>query len=461
MGDLGDVVYKPRNGHGLVLFPLPLQGHINSMLQLANILYSQGFSITVIHTEFNSPSLSKFPHFTFRSIPDGLSGEGHSSISDMGILTLLSALNVNCVEPFRMCLAETLQSNSDASKDRIACLISDSVWHFSQRIADELNIRRMELRTTSISSFSGFSALLSLHKRGYFPLQDMKLEEPPMELWPLRLKDLPILETENPEELYRLLESMVKELKGCSGLISNSFEELEPAKLNESGGMEVPVPVFSIGPFHKYFPASSSSLLKQDKSSLLWLDKQAPNSVLYVSFGSLASIDAAQFEEIASGLLESEQPFLWVVRPGLVHGLDLLPGRFMGAVSGRGLIVQWAPQQEVLAHPSVGGFWSHCGWNSTLESICEGVPMICMPCFGDQRVNARFISHIWRIGLQLEGKAQRGDIRNAIRRLMMSEEGEEIRGRMRNLKAKVDYCVKPEGSSYDALQSLTTHLLSF
>lgn len=292
-------------------------------------------------------------------------------------------------------------------------------------------------------------------------VDNTKLEEPSPDLWPLRLKDLPVVESESPDDLYRLLESMTRELKASSGLISNSFDELEPAKLIESGTREVPLPVFSIGPFHKYFPATSSSLWKQDKSSLLWLDKQAPGSVLYVSFGSIVSIDAARFQEMAQGLLESEQPFLWVVRRGLVQGLDLLQDGFMDTIGGRGTIVQWAPQQEVLAHPSVGGFWTHCGWNSTLESICEGVPMICSPFFGDQRVNARFISNVWRVGLQLEENAGRRDIKSAIRGLMVSQEGDEIRGRMMSLKDKVDRCLKPGGSSFNALQRLTAHLLSF
>ncbi|KAF3454615.1 hypothetical protein FNV43_RR05063 [Rhamnella rubrinervis] len=108
---------------------------------------------------------------------------------------------------------------------------------------------------------------------------------------------------------------------------------------------------------------------------------------------------------MAWGLASSQQPFLWVVRPGLVSGLDwieLLPKGFREGVGERGCIVKWAPQQEVLAHEAVGGFWSHCGWNSTLESISEGVPMICKPCFGDQKVNARYVIHEWRVGIELE-----------------------------------------------------------
>ncbi|GLT31408.1 hypothetical protein SLA2020_061470 [Shorea laevis] len=88
----------------------------------------------------------------------------------------------------------------------------------------------------------------------------------------------------------------------------------------------------------------------------------------------------------------------------------------------------WAPQQEVLAHPAIGAFWTHNGWNSTLESICEGVPMICMPFFMDQRVNARYVTEVWGVGVQLE-KRERGMIERTIKGVMMEEEGEKIGGR--------------------------------
>lgn len=129
-----------------------------------------------------------------------------------------------------------------------------------------------------------------------------------------------------------------------------------------------------------------------------------------------------EFLETAWGLANSVQPFLWVVRPGLVHGtewLEPLPSGFLERMDGRCHIVKWAPQQEVLAHPSVGAFWTHSGWNSTLEGICEEVPMICQPCFSDQKVNARYVSRVWRVGVQLEHGLERGEIERAIRRLMV------------------------------------------
>ncbi|CAL5404599.1 unnamed protein product [Camellia sinensis] len=474
-------------GRRLVLFPIPLQGHMNPMLQLANILHATGFfSITIIHTHFNSPTISNYPHFTFCPIPDGLS-ETESEASTSDSVALLSLLNTNCVAAFRDCLAGLVLSGvEDEAKEPTACLITDAIWHFSQSVADSLEIPRIVLRTSSLSSFLAFAALPLLLEKGYLPKQaceeankdcsnqdtkcqhkllfsDSQLESPVLELPPLKVKDLPTISTRNHEVFYKLIGSMVKETKASSGIIWNSMEDLEQSTL-ATVRQVFPVPSFPIGPFHNYFPASSSSLLAQDKSSISWLDTRPPKSVLYVSFGSIASMDEAEFLEMAWGLANSAQPFLWVVRPGLVRGskwLEPLPSGFMETNGGRGYIVKWAPQQEVLAHPATGGFWTHNGWNSTLESICEGVPMICSPCFGDQMVNARYVSHVWRIGLQFESGMERGVVEKAIRRLMVEKEGEEERERILCLKEKVGFCLKQGGSSHHYLESLISYILSF
>lgn len=283
------------------------------------------------------------------------------------------------------------------------------------------------------------------------------------ELPPLKVKDLPMITTRNSEDLYQLLSLAVKETRASSGFIWNSFEDLEPLALTTCT-QKLTIPTFPIGPFHKYFPASSSSLLRQDQSSISWLNTQAPKSVIYVSFGSIAALNEAQFLEIAWGLANSNQPFLWVVRPGLVRGsewLEPLPNGFLENLNGRGHIVKWAPQEKVLAHHATGGFWTHNGWNSTLESICEGVPMICQPFFGDQMVNARYVSHVWKVGVHLENKIERMEIARAIRRLTVEADGKEMRERIEHLKEKVDDCLSQGGSSYQSLENLTSYLLSF
>ncbi|XP_058181856.1 UDP-glycosyltransferase 76B1-like isoform X2 [Rhododendron vialii] len=422
---------KPQANNGrLVLFPTPAQGHINPMLQLANILHSRGFSITLIHTHFNSPAQSNDRHFTFLPISDRLS---LTEASMENLLSFPALLSSNCAAPFRDCLAGLLADGP------IACLITDAIWHFSQSVADGFGIPRIVLRT------------------------DSQLESPVPEVAPLQVKDLPSITKNDSENLYKLLSNMVQQTKASSGLIWNTFLELEESALIQSRE-KFPVPNFPIGPFHKSSLASSSSLLTEDRSSISWLNTQKPKSVLYVSFGSIVDMGGNEFLEMAWGLANSMQPFLWVVRPGMIRGsewLEALPGGLMEKVGNNGCIVKWAPQQEVLAHFAVGGFWTHNGWNSTLESICEGVPMICSPCFGDQLVNAKYVSDVWGIGLRFDKGVERGEVERGIRRVMLEKDGEEMREKILCLKEKVDGCLKEGGSSYQYLEQLITHILSF
>ncbi|KAL4620985.1 hypothetical protein ACB092_06G195800 [Castanea dentata] len=389
---------EQRKGRRLVLFPLPFQGHINPMLLLATILHSKGFSITIICTNFNSLNPSNFPNFTFHSIPDGIL---ESEASSKDVVFIAKLLNTKCVEPFRDCMVKLL---SDVSEEPISCLISDAFFYFTQAVADSLKLPRVVLRTGGLSSFIVFAAFPLLRERGYLPIQDSQLEEPVVELPPLKVKDFLVMDNVDPDSYYEII----------AGMVNESKSELDTLR------QEFPNPIFPIGPFHKYYlTSSSSSLLAQDQSSISWLDKQALKFVIYASFGSLAALSEAQFLEIAWGLANSNQPFLW-------EWLEPLTSGFLETLNGRAHIIKWAPQLEVLAHPAVGAFWTHNGWNSTLESICEGVPMICMPCFSDQKVNAKYLEN--------------GSDRLDIERSMVEKEGEEIRDRISKLKDKAKFC---------------------
>ncbi|XP_057804594.1 LOW QUALITY PROTEIN: UDP-glycosyltransferase 76B1-like [Salvia miltiorrhiza] len=437
----------------IVVFPLPFQGHINPMLQLASILHSRGFLISVVHTLYNSPDPSKHPHFAFHPISDGLSESPDSAPDPVRIIKLI---NLNCLQPFRQCL-HALLSHGD-----VKCLISDANWYFTSSVVDALSLPRIVMRTSSVGAFLAFAALSLLRAKGYLLDRDSKMEEPVEEVPPLKVKDMPAIEMYDAEDAYKNIAKMVEETKKASALIFNTFEEFELPEIRRLHE-QFASPTFAI-PFHKCFSAASSSLLAQDRSSISWLDNQPPKSVLYVSFGSVAAMDTGKLREVAWGLADSGHRFLWAVRPGLVHSsewLEMLPSGFSEATSGRGIIIKWAPQQEVLSHPSVGGFWTHNGWNSTLESICEGVPMICSPFFGDQLVNARYVSDVWRVGINLEGGLERGGIQEAITKLMDEKEGEEMRKRAMMMKEKIDVGLKMGGSSCSALDELIDFISSF
>ena len=282
------------------------------------------------------------------------------------------------------------------------------------------------------------------------------------ELHPLRFKDLPFSLAANFGKFAELVAKVYRN-RTSSAIIWNTMKSLEESALEQIQGQSQ-VPIFTIGPLHMILSANiSSSLIEVDRACLSWLDKQPQKSVIYVSsLGSIAALSEEELAEIAWGLANSKQPFLWVIRPGSVHGSDwieLLPKGFQDVVGDKGCIVRWAPQREVLAHPSVGGFWSHCGWNSTLESIGEGVPMICKPCFGDQRVNARYVSYVWRVGLELE-ELERGEIERAVRRLIWDDEGKEMRARIKELKEKFEICTRNGGASYSSLNELVNLVVS-
>ncbi|CAA3003558.1 UDP-glycosyltransferase 76F1-like [Olea europaea subsp. europaea] len=331
MDNQGQTIQQQSKRCRLVLFPLPLQGHINPMIQLANILHHKGFDISIIHTKYNLPNLSEYPHFTVHLITDGLS-ETEASTSD--IVLLLKLLNEKCVKPFLDCLAQLLSDDAD---DHISCIITDAIWYFTQAVADNLKIRRIVLRTGSVGSLLAFAALPLFQEKGYLSWKDSEMDAPVAEFPPLKVKDIPTIETCTTEP-YQVVLNMVEQTKKASGLIFNTFKELEEPEFDKLQEQFL-VPTFAIGPFHKYFAASSSSLWKQDRTSISWLDTQAPKSVIYVSFGSIAEMQEEKLIEVAWGLANSAQPFLWVVRPGLVNGsewLEILPKEFLEAISRRG-----------------------------------------------------------------------------------------------------------------------------
>lgn len=280
------------------------------------------------------------------------------------------------------------------------------------------------------------------------------------ELEPLRFKDLPMLNSDLMQE--QIARSVA--IRPSLGVICNTVDCLEEESLNRLHQL-YKVSFFPIGPLHMIAEqdSSSSSFVQEDYSCINWLNNQPRKSVLYVSLGSIASWDEKELSEVASGLANSKQNFLWVIRDETVNDvsewLESLSEEVKVAIGERGCIVKWAPQSEVLAHQAVGGFWSHCGWNSTLESLCEGVPIMCQPHFGDQRVNARLLSHVWKVGLEWSCVMEKDEIEGAVRRLMVNPEGKEMGQRALELKNKIRLAVKG-GSSYEALNGLVKSILS-
>ncbi|KAJ3699019.1 hypothetical protein LUZ61_002724 [Rhynchospora tenuis] len=423
------------------------------MLELASLLHSRGFSITIFHTQFNSIDSTKHPSYDFISIIDGTTSN-HFDVND--IPSQILALNNNCEEPFHDSLRKFLSENKG-----VRCLVADLHWYKMHAVAKRLGVASLVLRTGSAASLKWFTAFPVLQTKVYHHLEELDKDELVTELPPYRVKDLIFVEKSRLGDIAMLVAQDVEAAQNSSGIIINTLTAIES---DEIGNLhqKLSVPIFAIGPLHKFTSQFQSSLLPQDRSCLAWLDTQAPDSVLYISFGSLVSLNYEEFVETAWGLANSRQPFLWVVRPDSVCGTEnvSMPDGFDEEVKGRGMVISWAPQLEVLAHDAVGGFWTHNGWNSTLEGISEGVPMICRPIFADQMGNARYVTHVWKVGIELEGKLERRIIEKTVRSLMREKEGDEMRERMRVLRRNASDCTKADGSSYLAINKLVDHILS-
>ncbi|MED6216542.1 hypothetical protein PIB30_008527 [Stylosanthes scabra] len=217
---------------------------------------------------------------------------------------------------------------------------------------------------------------------------------------------------------------IVQEMKTMESLaewwLCNSSYDLEP------GALSVSPRFLPIGPLIETDDDDnnkSSSFWKEDTTCLEWLDQQQPQSVVYVSFGSLAVLESNQFKELALALDLLDKPFLWVVRPGNNDEKNnAFPNEFHG---NKGKIVSWVPQKKILNHPAISCFISHCGWNSTIEGIYGGVPFLCWPFFVDQFLDKTYICDVWKVGMELEkdenGFISKEEIRKKVEQLLGDE----------------------------------------
>ena len=296
------------------------------------------------------------------------------------------------------------------------------------------------------------------------------------------MRDLPtFLRSTDPDDtMFNYNLQMMKNAKRAKSVIFNTFDELEPQVLEaiKTNHPDFTDQLYTIGPlpllYHQHVTEASrthnkldfinmesieSSLWKEDVACLDWLDKRDPKSVLYVNFGSLITVTPKQLSDFAWGLSNSGYPFMWVIRADLVDGGDEITSEsFSEEIKGRGLIIGWCPQERVLGHPSVGGFLTHCGWNSTIESLCCGLPMICWPFFAEQQTNCVYCCGDWGVGLEIGEEVERGKVEELVRELMEGERGKKMRDRAEEWKRKAEQAVQPGGSSYGNFERLVEQL---
>ncbi|MQM16224.1 hypothetical protein Taro_049178 [Colocasia esculenta] len=455
----------------VLAFASPLQGHLSPMLKLAEALAIEGLLVTFLTTEHvyhklggaDAPLCRRRQGLRLRSVPDGLPAD-HPRLAGH-LWEIMQSLRDTSGEKYRELLVPLGKEEPDGWPP-VTCTIVDALLSFA---AEELGIPVMAFRAGSPCSFWAYFFVPKLIEQGEIPfpegcdMDELVRGVPGMEGL-LRRRDLPgfcrAKDANDPIIQATMLTTQWN--PRARGLIFNSVEPMDAAVLAH---IRTICPVtYTVGPLHNLVRAldpahiATAGLWRENQTCLAWLDAQPSKSVVFVSFGSLAVLSRAQLLEFWHGLLNTRHRFLWVIRPDLLDetgGPGDLPFELTQEAKEKGcLVVEWAPQQAVLAHPAVGAFLTHSGWNSTLESIGAGVPMVCWPLFFDQTLNSRYVSEVWRAGVDMKDTCDRATVEKMVRAVMEGEAAAELRRNAAALAEMVRSCVGEGGSSRVGLEKL-------
>jgi UDP-glucosyl transferase 73C len=460
-----------------VLFPFIAQGHIIPMVDIAKLLAQRGIIVTIFTTPKNA---SRFSSVLSRAVSSGL----QIKLVTLNFPSKQVGLPEGC-ENFDMVNTKEMMFNLfnaitmlqkpaedlfDALIPKPSCIISDFCIPWTLQIAEKHKIPRI--------SFHGFCCFC-LHcmlkiqtskiletinsESEYFTLPGI-----PDKIQATKVQIPELLKDEMKEFGEKMQDAEIKSY----GVIINTFEELEKAYVKDYK-KERNDKVWCVGPVSLCNKDGLDKAQRGNMASisehlcLKWLDLHQPKSVVYACLGSLCNLIPSQLIELALALEASERPFIWVIREGnKSEELEkwISEERFEERNKGRGLIIRgWAPQVLILSHPSIGGFLTHCGWNSTLEGISAGVPLITWPLFADQFLNEKLVTQVLRIGVSVgvefpmkfgeEEKlgvlVKKEDIKEAICMVMnKGEESNERRERASKLSEMANRAVEKGGSSY-------------
>ncbi|KAJ4841443.1 hypothetical protein Tsubulata_048655 [Turnera subulata] len=431
-----------------VCIPLPYQSHIKSMLKLAKLLHHKGFHITFVNTEFNHRRL--------------LQSRGPDSME----------------APFCDLVHKLNNSSSSSSPGPVTCIVADGFLPFTAKAAKQLGVPIALFFTISACGLLGFQQINVLKERGVIPLKDKNIltrgymdtiVEGIPGMKDIRFKDLAtnVRTVDSNDNLtFVFFGDTFAAAYDAPAIILHTFDALEQQLVDAISPMFHRI--IAIGPLQSHLnrvegdklSSTGCNLWKEESECLQWLDSKKQNSVVYVNFGSITTITKEQLIEFGMGLAKAGHPFLWIIRPDLVSGdTSVLPPEFVEQAGEKGFIASWCPQEEVLNHPSIGGFLTHCGWGSTIESISSGVPLLCWPFIGDQPMNCRYSCKEWGIGMEIDGEVDRNNVDKLVRELMEGEEGNKLKNKVKEWKKLAEEATSPGGSSSINLDKLVNEVL--
>ncbi|KAA8516607.1 hypothetical protein F0562_016887 [Nyssa sinensis] len=461
-----------------LLIPLMSQGHLIPMIDIAKLLAQHGVIVTIVTTPLNAIRFSaiadraiesglpiRLLQLRFPSVEAGLP-EGCETVDAVPSRDLMRNFYVALYM-----LQQPLEEFFEQLKPTPNCIIADKFIAWAADTAKKFQIPRI--------LFDGMNCftLLCMHN-----LHISKVHETVSESEPFVVPGLPdhieftraqLPATFNPGTLR--IDDIRERIRAgeaeAYGVVVNSFEELEPRYVNEYQKVKGDK-IWCIGPLSLYNKDDLDKAQRGNKASidedrcLKWLDSWQSGSVVYACLGSLSRLTPPQLIELGLGLEASNRPFIWVMRGGdKAKEMEewIQEVGFEERTKGRGLLIRgWAPQVLILSHPAIGGFLTHCGWNSTLEGVCAGVPMITWPMFAEQFFNEKLVVKVLDIGVSVGAQfvvhwseedkfgvtVTREAVRKAVDKIMDGgEEGEERRRRARELGEKAKRAVEG-GSSH-------------
>ncbi|KAG0564621.1 hypothetical protein KC19_8G125900 [Ceratodon purpureus] len=475
-------------GPHVVMMPIFPAGHFTPFLIFAKRLASAGVTVTIVSIDVHIAEVKlreqAAEFLRFVELRDGFE---HLSVelleewkTDAG-KAKASRLLVEAVRDMSSPNAQALRGVPTV--DFPVCVMHDMVTCWAQDAAEELGVEKHMLYLSPVGTLSIGLQSERLVREGRAPVtpenQDIPITDIP---------GLPPLQPGDLHSMYQTVESFEwakyheHRNRKADVIVANSFYDLEKHVIDAIRNKVMGTPgvqtiyLLDVGPLLPQSPTPTA--LEEKDPCILWLNTQKPASVLYVCFGSHSTHHAPQLLELASGLEASGQPFLWILRPPNSVHIDAsalaapippmtqyLPPGFEERIKGRGMCYSsWAPQRRILEHVSTGGFLSHCGWNSTLEGVCAGVPMLTWPFWLDQNFISRFLVDTAKLAIEVKRepidpeqdlgeydrifrRVKRSEIEKQVRRLMQEEEGRIVRENMQNMKRNVERAVALGGSS--------------
>ncbi|XP_062163089.1 UDP-glycosyltransferase 89A2-like [Alnus glutinosa] len=454
----------------ILVFPYPAQGHMLALLDLTHQLALRGLTITIFVTPKNLPILSPLlcTHPSIQTLvlplpPHPKLPQGVENVRDIG-----NAGNIPIIGALRQ-LHDPLLRWFHSHPSPPVAIVSDFFLGWTLRLAQQLRIPR-------IAFFSVAAFFVSVIDHCWH--NSRSVSSTPLVHFP-DLPSSPSFKQEHLPSIFRfysesnpdtafLKDDMLANTSSWA-CIFNSFDELERQYLDHLGRVMGHTRIYGVGPLSLVGINDGANRSKPDSDSdtgvLAWLDGCPDGSVLYVCFGSQKLLNRQQMEALALGLEKSGTRFVWVVKAGTTQqeadGYGVVPEGFEERVGGRGVIVKgWAPQVRILSHVAVGGFVSHCGWNSVLEGIVGGTMILGWPMEADQFLNARLLVENMGVAVRVcEGAGSVPDPAHLAGLIAESMGGESAqKARARALRDKALEAVRDDGSSSRDLDALVKEL---